>query len=121
MDEIRRHNLATLLPARSLRTSQEMNVGEDCSTGTSEVLENRNIEEAVSYIGTAHGGTSRETGTQDIQEKQDLVAPDVPDKEATANEGQATTRKRTLDDNEMTTPLAKRVRTWIGGVFASRT
>ncbi|KAF5665099.1 hypothetical protein FDENT_12672 [Fusarium denticulatum] len=121
MDDIRRHNLATLLPASSIRTSQEINVGEDCSTGTSEVFENSNMDEPVSYIGTAHEETSRQTGTEDIHEKQDLIALEVPEKVAAANKSQATTRKRSMDDDEKTMPLAKRVRTWIGGVFTSRT
>ncbi|PNP61162.1 hypothetical protein FNYG_14079 [Fusarium nygamai] len=121
MDEIRRHNLATLLPASSIKTPLEFNVGEDGSTGISEVFEDSNMDKPVSCVETASKKTSHEKGTEDTHEKQDLFAPEVPDKEAAANESQETTRKCTLDNDETTIPLAKRVRTWIGGVFASRT
>ncbi|KAF5695982.1 hypothetical protein FMUND_15809 [Fusarium mundagurra] len=123
MDEIRRHNLAMLLPASSTTPSQELNDGEDCSNGNSEVSEDSNIDERISCIETASASeeTSHEKGTEDTYEKQDPVAPEVLDKEPAANESQASTRKRMLDDDETTMPLAKRLRTWIAGVFASRT
>lgn len=115
MDEIRRHNLATMLPARPTKTPRELNVTRDGSTASSEVLEHSNMDETIPSIETAPGETSHETGTEDIHEKQQLAVPEV------LEEGIATTRKRALDDDEPTVPLAKRVRTWIGGVFATRT
>ncbi|KAF5547492.1 hypothetical protein FNAPI_8521 [Fusarium napiforme] len=113
MDEIRRHNLTTLLPASFCDTFQELNVDE-----TSTAIGDSNVEEPVAC---APKETSHETVTDDMYEKQDPVPPEVPDKGAAANENQAATRKRTMEDDETTIPLAKRVRTWIGGVFASRT
>ncbi|KAF5549539.1 hypothetical protein FMEXI_4240 [Fusarium mexicanum] len=121
MDEIRRHNLAMLLPASPINTSQELDGDESCSTANSEVLGDSNMDEPVSCVQTAPERTSYESDTEDIHEMQDTVAHEVPEIEATANESQATTRKRTLDDDETPMPLAKRVRTWIGGVFTSRT
>ncbi|KAF5608671.1 hypothetical protein FPANT_431 [Fusarium pseudoanthophilum] len=117
MDEIRRHNLTALLPASSCDTYQEMNVDETRSTA----IGDSNVEEPVACAETALKETSHKTVTDDIYEKQDPVPPEVPEKGPTANERQAATRKRTMDDDETTIPLAKRVRTWIGGVFASRT
>ncbi|KAH7173087.1 hypothetical protein DER46DRAFT_572075 [Fusarium sp. MPI-SDFR-AT-0072] len=121
MDEIRRHNLATLLPASPMNTSLESNVNGNCSTPIIKVLEDSHVDEPVSCTETAPEKPSHATGTEDIHEKQDPVALDFPEKMVASNESQASTRKRTLDDDEATMPLAKRVRTWIGGVFTSRT
>ncbi|KAF5638953.1 uncharacterized protein FTJAE_5024 [Fusarium tjaetaba] len=116
MDEIRRHNLATLFPASSCDTYQEMNVDGTSSTA----IGDSNVEEPVACI-EAPKKTSHKTVTDDNYENEELVRPEVPEKGAAANENQAATRKRAMDDDETTIPLAKRVRTWIGGVFASRT
>ncbi|RBA15909.1 hypothetical protein FPRO05_12130 [Fusarium proliferatum] len=115
MDEIRRHNLAKLLPARATKSPQELTVAIDGCTASNVVLEDSNLDETIPSAETDPGETSHETGTEDIYEKQQPVVPEVPE------ESIATTRKRALDDDEPTVPLAKRVRTWIGGVFTTRT
>ncbi|RKL28138.1 hypothetical protein BFJ72_g12598 [Fusarium proliferatum] len=62
MDEIRRHNLATLLPARPIKTSRELNVDRDGSTAVSEVLEDSNLEEPVSCTENATEQASHAPG-----------------------------------------------------------
>ncbi|KAF5986990.1 hypothetical protein FBULB1_2196 [Fusarium bulbicola] len=121
MDEIRRHNLAMLLPTSPINTSQELNVDESCSTANSEVLGNSSMDEPVSCIETAPEQTSHETDAESGHKKQDPVGYEVPKESTAVNENQVLTRKHTLEDDEATMPLAKRVRTWIGGVFTSRT
>ncbi|CCT76221.1 uncharacterized protein FFB20_13589 [Fusarium fujikuroi] len=119
MDEIRRHNLTTLLPASPINTSQESNTDRNGNTASIEAFGDSNMEEPVACTETTPEQAAHETGTEDFYEEQDHIPLDVSEKMATSSESKPTTRKRTMEDDEATMPLAKRVRTWIGGVFTS--
>ncbi|CVL12521.1 uncharacterized protein FPRN_15117 [Fusarium proliferatum] len=121
MDEIRRHNLASLLPTSHINTPQESDTDRNGSAASIKAFGDSNMKEPVFCTEATLEQASHETGTEDIYEKQDHIPLEVPEKMAASNESKPTTRKRTLEDDKATMPLTKRVRTWIGSVFASKT